>query len=128
MALFNATITMAILFLQYGIDEYTTHLAYLGFWLLIAVLTFVSAYALWWREYNSKMKAISYSCLSISLFSLALSSLNFLFYGSYSLYGLKDILDVFIRIHIDLFCIPYIGAIIIGWIFARPAPDVREHF
>ena len=119
---------MTILFIQYGLDQDTTLFIYLGFWLLITVITFVAAYGLWWREYNSKVKAIIYSCLAITLTFLALSSLNFLFYGYYTIYGLKDILSTLITIHMDLFGLPYIGAIIVGWFFARPAPDLRESF
>ncbi|MEP3656028.1 MAG: hypothetical protein ABJO36_14125 [Litorimonas sp.] len=128
MGLTNSTITMTILFLQYGFDVDMTFLVYFSFWALIAVITFVAAYALWWRDHNSKIRAIAYSCLCITLFSLALSSLNFLFYGSFDFNGLESILDVFVSIHVDLFGLPYVGAAIIGWRFARPAPDVREHF
>jgi riboflavin transporter FmnP len=128
MGLTNATITMTISFVQYGFETGETLSVYFGFWVLIAVITFVAAYAVWWREYSSKIRAVTVSCLCIALFALALSALNFLIYGSYNFYGHADILNVFVSIHKDLFGLPYVGAAIIGWRFARPVPDVRNAF
>ena len=100
-----------------------------GFWLFFFVLKFVAAYALWFRPYTSRKRAVLlsvcavlvvYLCLfGAALFFTTLNARSFDFTGS---------IRAFLSMHIFIYGLPYFAAAIVGWCFARPVPDVRQNF
>lgn len=101
----------------------------LGVWLFLAVFIGISAYALWFKPYNGRIRAIALSMIAVFLGLLsAIGVTNFMESWIYGFGNPFNILRDVIEISWDLLGAPYLVAIIVGWIFARSAPDVREHF
>lgn len=100
-----------------------------GFWLLFFVAKYVAAYALWYRPYASRIRAIGLSLCATFVVYLALiggallftvlKGNNFDFAGAFR---------TFWQLHLMTYGLPYFAAVPLGWCFARPAPDVRESF
>lgn len=100
-----------------------------GIWLLFFVLKYVAAYALWFRPYSSRRRAVILSLCAVMAVYVAL-------FGSGVLFGaLKGMTFNFARsiknfweFHVTIYGLPYLAAALVGCRFARPAPDARESF
>ena len=67
----------------------------------------------------------------MALFLLLLSIYGVVFLHELFQYGFISPIYMwteFVSLHIFTLGIPYIAAAIVGWCFARPAPDIRESF
>lgn len=104
-------------------------LVFLGMGFFFFVLKYVAAYALWYRPYASRVRAIVLSLsamLAVYLGLFAGVMLFSAFRGSQINFG-----EVFKRLwefHLMIYGLPYLSAAFVGWCFARSLPDVREQF
>lgn len=100
-----------------------------GFWFFFFLLKYAAAYALWYKPYASRKRAI---CLSV----LAFLIVYFLISGAVTLSSMfadprrapKVFFETLWEWHRFTYGIPYLAAVVIGWRFARPVPDARDSF
>ena len=93
------------------------------------MLKYAAAYALWYKPYNSRKRAIFLSMA-------ALFSVYFLVIGAIAMFArnprLASTIEYFFQglwgLHEATYGAPYLIAIVIGWFFARKAPDARDSF
>ena len=94
-------------------------------WLSLFAFIGIAAYTLWYRPYARSFRAIIISIIALFLGLFSMFGVNFLIDGFRS--GIGNPVYLFhdvIELTIYLFGIPHILAGIIGWFFARQAPDV----
>ena len=117
-----------------GINESMSVIAIgtLLLWFIFFIIKSIAGYVLWSRPYTSRIKGSILSIIAIFLVYVGLYSANniyLLFSGIMRAQGnLKWVYQAFFEFHKTTLGIPYIAAAIVGWFFARPAPDVSEHF
>jgi len=102
-----------------------------AFWLFFFIFKFVAGYAIWYRPYSTRRRAIAFSVLAALSVYIALTGATVLFLAMKDLgsdVGLFFLLKSFVTVNQSLYGAPYIAAAIVGWTFARPMPDVREQF
>lgn len=98
-------------------------------WLLLFALKYVAAYALWYRPYASRIRAILLSVCAIGAVYLCLFGGGILFTTlNGSTFNLAQSFQRLWEIHVFVYGLPYLSAALVGWFFARPAPDARESF
>ena len=104
-------------------------LSLFGFWVFFFVLKYVAAYALWYKPYASRKRAIGLSlCATLAVY-LALTGGGVLFTAlNGTSFDFIGIVKMFWKFHLMIYALPYFAAAIVGWSFARSAPDVRESF
>ena len=106
-----------------------TSIVILGFWVCIFLLKYAAGYALWYQPYKTRTRAVSLSVaavLAVYIGGIGCIVLLSLFEGR--TYTLETIALGFYEFSKYIFGLPYLAAAIVGWCFARPAPDLREHF
>jgi len=84
---------------------------------------------IWFTPYVSRLRDVVLSIMALLL--LLLSIYGVVFLHDLSQYGFINpvyMWNEFVAFHIFTFGLPYIAAAIVGWCFARSAPDVSEHF
>jgi glucan phosphoethanolaminetransferase (alkaline phosphatase superfamily) len=100
-----------------------------GFWVLVFLLKYIAGYAIWSRPYTTRKRAIALSLaamLAVYVGVFGCATLFALFQGRQV--SLKSLATTFYTLNKALLGLPYLAAFIVGWCFARPAPDVRDQF
>ena len=100
-----------------------------GVWLFFFIAKYVAAYALWFKPYASRVRAVSLSFCAILIVYLTLIGGVILikaFTGT--VFDFVNFAITFWEFHLKIYALPYLAAVAVGWLFARPAPDVRESF
>ena len=98
-------------------------------WLFFFVLKYVAAYALWYRPYASRIRAIILSICATGAVYLCLFAGGILFTTlNGSNFDIAQTLRRLWEVHVFVYGLPYFSAALVGWFFARPPPDVRESF
>jgi len=125
----GSTSLLGMLVLREGLPPEDVVIVLSGFWILFFIFKSIAAYALWFRPYSAKVRGLLLSCLAIFLTYAAMFSV-ILFYDAVSGLGmgLRDSIETFFEFHELIIGVPYIAGAVIGWLYARPAPDVRESF
>lgn len=106
-----------------------TILVLFAVWLCIFLLKYAAGYALWYSPYTSRRRAITLSViaiLSVYLGLLGCGVLFYLFQGQRT--TIRSIVSGFYEFSKAIYCIPYIAAALVGWRFAKIAPDIRQNF
>lgn len=100
-----------------------------GIWLFFFVVKYIAAYALWFRPYANHFRAISLSLLAIFLVYLAMIGAG-VFVTAFQgrSFDFAEAFKVFWEFHVMTYGLPYMAAFLVGWGFARPAPDMRDSF
>jgi len=100
-----------------------------GFWLIVALIKYVAGYAIWSKPYASRKRAIALSLTAMLAVYLGFFGCGILFALFQGIpVTLKSLVKSFYELNRGLFGLPYIAAAIVGWCFARPAPDARDQF
>lgn len=100
-----------------------------GVWFLFFVLKYVAAYALWYRPYASRRRAIALSLCAILGVYLSMFGGGILF-GAFRgmTFNFLRSAKGFWEFHVMIYGFPYLAAMLVGWRFARPTPDIRKAF
>jgi len=117
-----------------GIGQVTEPLWEIGLvlfamWFFFFILKYAAAYALWYKPYASRFRAISLSLLAVLAVYSSLLGVNIMYVALKApSVGFINALKSFWQFHKTTYGLPYLIAAAIGWCFARSAPDVREAF
>lgn len=104
-------------------------IAFFGIALFFFVLKYVAAYALWYRPYASRGRAILISLCAIFAVYLCIFS-GFGLFAAFkgARFDIAEALQRFWEFQGLIYGAPYLAAIAVGWFFAKPKPDVRQQF
>ena len=104
-------------------------LAIFAIWFFFFILKYAAAYAIWYTPYASRLRAISFSLLAVlAVYSCLMWAVVLVMYLKEPSFQFADAVKGFWRFHVTIYGLPYLAGAIVGWLFARPAPDVREQF
>ena len=124
-----ATTMLTILLIREGWDENDEYWVIPATWGILFLLHFVAGYTVWYSPFSERLKAVLLSIIA-AFFALAplyaFIAIQELYYYGYI--NIRNLVATYVDIQIFTLGIPYIAAAIVGWCFARPAPDVRESF
>jgi len=131
----SATAMTSILLITAGqptqADEalWVTALSIFMVWLFLFIFKFVAAYVIWYRPYNRRLRAIILSVIAtLGVYGAFISAgIGYLLIVGEPI-DFGEIASLFYEFNKDIYGIPYVAAAIVGWCFARPAPDVRDSF
>lgn len=109
--------------------DWLSLLVLIGFWIIISIIKYAAGYAFWVKPYASRKRAIALNLTAMLAIYLGLFGCGTLFAltQDYQV-SLKSLAMTFYTLNKELFGLPYIAAAIVGWCFARPAPDPRDQF
>jgi len=104
-------------------------IAIFGSWLVFFLFKFIAAYALWYKPYATRRRAVLLSLGAILIVYLCLAGAGLLFGAMRGLpVELVRTIRSFWEFQKITYGLPYIAAALVGWTFARPAPDARDSF
>lgn len=132
----GATSVVAIFLITEDLSQlneplWVTSLILFAFWFFFFIFKFVAGYAIWYQPFSTRRRAVVLSLIATLVVYIALTGAALLFVsvrGIETQVHISDAVKSFVALHKALYGLPYIAAAIVGWIFARPAPDVREQF
>lgn len=100
-----------------------------GLWFFVAVLLYVAAYAIWYKPYASRLRAITLSlCATLAVYCVLIAGGIFFSVMRGIGFEFQRALTGFLTFHQITYGAPYFTAALTGWFFARNAPDAREQF